>query len=225
MKKNVLSIILSLFFTTNTLSHLEDYKNIKVLEYELFRNDKSIGYHNYNFEKNANSLKVQSIIEFKITKLGFDLYKYYATSEEQYDGDQLIKFSSKTNQNKKIKNTDIIFDKDKLIITGSENQITSVKEYPVGTWWNHEIIEAKAQLSAISGRIIEQKVVLLGEEKLNLYGEIYDALHYNLSSSDEALPDNKKLNTDVWYDKKTNLWLKAAFDKTGHWEYRLKNYK
>ena len=225
MKKNVLSIILSLFFTTNTLSHLEDYKNIKVLEYELFRNDKSIGYHNYNFEKNANSLKVQSIIEFKITKLGFDLYKYYATSEEQYDGDQLIMFSSKTNQNKKIKNTDIIFDKDKLIITGSENQITSVKEYPVGTWWNHEIIEAKAQLSAISGRIIEQKVVLLGEEKLNLYGEIYDALHYNLSSSDEALPDNKKLNTDVWYDKKTNLWLKAAFDKTGHWEYRLKNYK
>ena len=222
MKKNVLSIILFLFFTTNALSHLEDYKNIKVLEYELFRNDKSIGYHNYNFEKNANSLKVQSIIEFKITKLGFDLYKYYATSEEQYDGGQLIKFSSKTNQNKKIKNTDIIFDKDKLIITGSENKITSAKEHPVGTWWNHEIIEAKAQLSAISGRIIEQKVVLLGEEKLNLYGKIYDALHYNFSSSDESLPDNKKLNTDVWYDKKTNLWLKAAFNKTGYWEYRLK---
>ena len=137
----------------------------------------------------------------------------------------MIKFSSKTKQNKKIKNTDIIFDKDKLIITGSENQITSVKEYPVGTWWNHEIVEAKAQLSAISGRIIEQKVVLLGEEKLNLYGKIYDALHYNFSSSDETLPDNKKLNTDVWYDKKTNLWLKAAFNKKGYWEYRLKNYK
>jgi len=225
MKKNILSIILFLFFTTNALSHIEDYKNIKVLEYELFRNDKFIGYHNYKFERNGNSLKVQSIIEFKITKLGLDLYKYDAISEEQYDGDQLIKFSSKTKQNKKIKNTDITFDKDKLIITGSENQLISPKEYPVGTWWNHDIIQAKAQLSAISGRIIEQKVVFLGEEKLNLYGKTYDALHFNFSSSDESLPDSKKLNTDVWYGKKTNLWLKAAFKKVGYWEYRLKNYK
>ena len=34
----------------------------------------------------------------------------------------------------------------------------------------------------------------------------------------------KKLNTDIWYEEKTNLWLKASFDKTGYWEYRVKNY-
>jgi len=38
------------------------------------------------------------------------------------------------------------------------------------------------------------------------------------------LPDNKKLNTDVWYDEKSLLWVKAAFDKTGYWEYRIKTY-
>ena len=32
----------------------------------------------------------------------------------------------------------------------------------------------------------------------------------------------KKLNTDVWYDEKTKLWLKASFEKSGRWEYRLK---
>ena len=224
MKKNILSIVLFLFFATNSLSHVEVYKNINILEYELFRNNKFIGYHNYTFERNNNFLKVQSIVEFKITKLGIDLYKYQATSEEQYNKNQLIKFSSKTYQNKKIKNTDIIFDKGKLLITGSENKLTSPKEYPVGTWWNHEVIQAKAQISAISGRIIEQKSTFLGKEKLNLYGKTYDALRFNLSSSDETLPDNKKLNTDVWYEEKTNLWLKASFDKIGHWEYRLKNY-
>ena len=224
MKKNILSIVLFLFFATNSLPHVEDYKNINILEYELFRNNKFIGYHNYTFERNNNSLKVQSIVEFKITKLGIDLYKYQATSEEQYNENQLIKFSSKTHQNKKIKNTDIIFDKGKLLITGSENKLTSPKEYPVGTWWNHEVIQAKAQISAISGRIIEQKSTFLGKEKLNLYGKTYDALRFNLSSSDETLPDNKKLNTDVWYEEKTNLWLKASFDKIGRWEYRLKNY-
>ena len=86
-------------------------------------------------------------------------------------------------------------------------------------------MQTKAQISAISGRIIEQKVVFLGKKKITLYGKNYDALHFNFSSSDQSLPEKKKLNTDVWYDEKTKLWLKAAFNKTGYWEYRLKNYK
>jgi hypothetical protein len=225
MKKNILSIILFIVFTTETFSHVQHYQNTNLLEYELFRNNKSIGYHNYSFERKNDYVKVKSVIKFKITKLGVDLYKYDAISEEEYKNNQLIKFSSKTNQNKKIKNTIINYDeiKKELIITGSENQLSSPKEYPVGTWWNHEIVQSKAQISGISGRIIMQKVTFLGKEKLNLYGKKYDALRFNFSSSDKNLADNKKLNTDVWYDEKTKIWLKAAFDKTGHWEYRLKN--
>ena len=29
----------------------------------------------------------------------------------------------------------------------------------------------------------------------------------------------------AWYDEETYLWVKAAFEKTGYWEYRLKIYK
>jgi hypothetical protein len=226
MKKNILSIILFIIFTTHAFTHVDHYNNFNNLEYELFRNNKSIGYHNYEFERKNDYLKVKSLIEFKITKLGIDLYKYDAYSEEEYRGNQLFKFSSKTNQNKKIKNTQINFDeiKKELIITGSENQLISPKEYLVGTWWNHEIVQVKAQISAISGRIIEQKVTFLGKEKITLYGKTFEALRFNFSSSDKSLPDKKKLNTDVWYDEKTKLWLKAEFNKTGHWEYRLKSY-
>ena len=227
MKKNTLSIILFLVFTTQTFSHVGHYEKINSLKYELFRNNKSIGYHNYEFERKNDYLRVTSIIEFKIKKLGIDLYKYHAVSSEEYKENQLIKFISKTNQNKKIKSTEINFDeKNKnLIITGSENKLLSPREYPVGTWWNHEIVQAKAQISAISGRIIEQKVTFLGKEKLNLYGIAYNALRFNFSSSDKSLNENKRMNTDVWYDEKTKIWLKAAFDKTGHWEYRLKHHK
>ena len=226
MKKILLSIVLFVISTNQALPHIEHYERINSLEYELFRNNKSIGYHNYKFERKNGNLKVESIIEFNIIKLGVRLYTYDAVSLEEYQNNQLINFSSKTNQNKKIKNTEITFDegKDKLIISGSENQLISPKEYVVGTWWNHELVQAKAQISAISGRIIEQKVTFLGKEKLNLYGETFNALRFNFSSTDETLNDNKKLNTDVWYDEKTKLWLKAAFDKTGHWEYRLKDY-
>ena len=225
MKKNILSIILCLIFTTQAFSDVKNSENVNTLKYELFRNNKLIGYHNYDFERKIDYIKVKSVVDFKITKLNIDLYKYNATSVEEYNQNQLIKFSSKTNQNKKIKNTVINYDqiKKELIITGSENQLSAPKEYPVGTWWNHEIVQSKAQISGISGRIIMQKVTFLGKEKLNLYGKKYDALRFNFSSSDKNLADNKKINTDVWYDEKTKTWLKATFDKRGHWEYRLKN--
>ena len=95
----------------------------------------------------------------------------------------------------------------------------------MGTWWNHEIVKTKQQISAISGRVIEQTVSFVGKEDIQINNKTYKALHFNFKSSDESLPDNKKLNTDIWYDENTLLWLKAAFDKTGYWEYRLKEYK
>jgi len=103
MKKIILSIVLFFIFNTQTFSHVQHYINLNSLEYDLFRNDKLIGYHNYKFESKDDYLKVKSVIEFKITKLGVDLYKYDAVSEEEYKKNQLIKFKSKTNQNKKKK--------------------------------------------------------------------------------------------------------------------------
>tara|TARA_B100001175_G_C19412662_1_gene591960 strand:- start:235 stop:918 length:684 start_codon:yes stop_codon:yes gene_type:complete len=227
MKKILLSITIYLIFFTNLQAHTDHYSSVTELKYELFRNNKLIGYHNYNFERNSELLKVKSDVKFKITKMGVDLYKYEAISEEIYNKNQLIKFESKTNQNKKQKYVNIDFNRseDKLLIDGSSFKGDGSKDFVVGTWWNHEMVKAKAQISAISGRIIEQKVTFLGKVNLNINGKDYKALHFNFASSDETLPKEKKLNTDIWYDEDTKIWLKASFNKTGHWEYRLKNFK
>ena len=55
--------------------------NLTILEYELFRNNKSIGYHKYDFVRENDTLQIISEVSFKITKLGVDLYKYFAKSE------------------------------------------------------------------------------------------------------------------------------------------------
>ena len=109
-----------------------------------------------------------------------------------------------------------------LLIDGSSYKGRAPKDNIVGTWWNHEIVKANAQISAISGRVIEQNVKFLGKENIELNGKTYKALHFKFLSSDETLPDNKKLNTDIWYDSKSLIWLKAQFVKQGNWEYRLK---
>ena len=85
-----------------------------------------------------------------------------------------------------------------------------------------KLLKKKAQISAVSGRIIKQKVTFVGKENVKIGDKTYQTLRFNFSWSDPKLSKDKKLNTDIWYEEDTYLWVKAAFDKTGYWEYRLK---
>ena len=163
MKKTILSITILLFFCLNAFSHVGHYASFNYLEYELFRNNKPIGYHKYNFIRENDTLNVKSEVSFKITKLGVDLYKYFAQSDEVYKDSKFYQFSSKTNQNKKEKyvNINLNTDKKELIIDGSSYKGKAPVDSIVGTWWNHEIVRAKKQISAISGRIIDQTVTFV----------------------------------------------------------------
>ena len=227
MKKFVLSIAIFYLFSVQSFSHVDHYTKYNFLEYELFRNNKSIGYHKFNFNRDSEKLSITSEVNFKITKLGVELYKYFAESEENYEKGVFKSYTSKTKQNKKNRYVNIKIDPSNkhLIIDGSSYKGKADKDFIVGTWWNHEIIQSKAQISGISGRIIEQTITFIAEEEIKIGDKTYKTLHFNFKSSDESLPDKKKLNTDIWYEEGTYLWVKAAFDKQGYWEYRIKKVK
>ena len=224
MKKLLLSIFIFSSISFETFSHVGHYAKFNYLEYELFRNNTPIGYHKFDFKREGQNLIIDSEIKFKITKLGIDLYHYYAAGQERYNNGVFSGFSSETNQNKKEKYVNISIDKmDKnLVIDGSSYKGKADKDFIIGTWWNHEIVQKKAQISAVSGRIIEQKVEFLGKEDVTFGDKTYKTLKFNFSSTDPSLSKDKKLNIDIWYEEDTYLWVKAAFDKTGFWEYRLK---
>ena len=224
MKKLLLSIFIFSSISFETFSHVGHYAKFNYLEYELFRNNTPIGYHKFDFKREGQNLIIDSEIKFKITKLGIDLYQYYAAGQERYNDGVFSGFSSETNQNKKEKYVNISIDSsDKsLIIDGSSYKGKADKDFIIGTWWNHEIVQKKAQISAVSGRIIEQKVEFLGKEDVTIGDKTYKTLKFNFSSTDPSLSKDKKLNIDIWYEENTYLWVKAAFDKTGFWEYRLK---
>ena len=218
-------IIFSLFFFLIILTanaHVAHYKDLKRLEFDLYRNNKLIGEHVYLFTKHNDNLVVYSKINFKIKKLGITLYKYHAEGTEVYKNSKLLSFNSKTNQNNKKKYVNIEQKENKYFIDGSSYKGEAPTDYIVGTWWNHAIVQAQAQISAVSGRIIKQKVTYLGKETIEINGKEIETLHFNFSSTDKKLDKNKKLNTDVWYEEKSLNWVKASFNKQGLWEYRLK---
>ena len=163
-------------------------------------------------------------IFFLANTQSFGHVEHYAKSEENYEKGIFKSYSSKTKQNKKDRFVNIELDTSNkhLNIEGSSYTGKANKEFIVGTWWNHEIVKAKAQISGISGRIIDQTVTFVGKETVKIDNKSYKTLRFNFKSSDESLPESKKLNTDIWYEENTYLWVKAAFEKTGKWEYRLK---
>ena len=69
MKKYLLSIAIIFFLSFNINAHVEHYSKYNYLEYELFRNNKSIGYHKYNFIREGKTLTVKSEVRFKKLKL------------------------------------------------------------------------------------------------------------------------------------------------------------
>ena len=215
----VLLFIIS--FSLPADAHVQHYDDLKRIEFEIYRNNKHIGKHTFSFKKLDGQITVESEINFEIKKLGITFYKYHVSGMEIYKDGKLIKFNSKTNQNGKEKYVNMKLENGEYIIDGSSYKGKASVDYLLGTWWNHSIVKAPAQISAISGRIIKQKVTFLGKETINIGGKSYNTLHFNFSSTDKKLEKGKKLNTDVWYDEKTLNWLKASFKKKGKWEYKL----
>ena len=211
-----------LIYPTFSNAHVQHYENLNRIEFDIYRNNKHIGYHIFSFNKSGDEISVKSEIEFQIKKLGVVLYKYKAEGIEVYKNGELVKFNSKTDQNGKEKYVNMKLENDnEYSIDGSSYKGKAATNFLLGTWWNHSIVKAPAQISAVSGRIIKQKVEFLGKEELKLNGKTYTTLHFNFSSTDKKLNKDKKLNTDIWYDKETLNWVKASFKKKGNWEYRL----
>tara|TARA_B100001123_G_scaffold404936_1_gene494830 strand:- start:642 stop:1325 length:684 start_codon:yes stop_codon:yes gene_type:complete len=212
-------ILVILPFSTN--AHVQHYDDLNRIEFDIYRNNKHIGTHTFSFKRSEDQIAVTSEINFKIKKLGIVLYKYHVNGTEIYKDGKLIKFNSKTNQNGKLKYVNMKLEDGKYIIDGSSYKGEAPIDYLLGTWWDHSIVEAPAQISAVSGRIIKQNVTFLGKEDVKLGKQDYKTLHFNFSSADKKLAKDKKLNTDVWYDEKTLYWIKASFEKKGKWEYKL----
>ena len=227
MVKKFLSlvIIFIIYSSYNSASaHVLHYKNLNELVFDLYRNNQFIGQHIYLFNRDGQNLIVQNTINFEIKILGITLYKYFAKGQEQYIDGKFHSFSSVTKQNKKEKFVKIYKNEDQFFIEGSSYKGEAPKDFIVGTWWNHLIVKSNAQISAASGRIIEQNVKFIGKETIKINNEKYSALRFNFFSSDPSLSKDKKLNMDVWYDEKSLMWLKASFDNDGYWEYRLKYF-
>jgi len=225
--KKYICILFLIFLSSYSQANSSHYEDIVKIELEVFRNNQAIGYSNYFFEHEKEIMTVKNYTQFKVKLFGATIFSISSEGIEKYKNDKLIYFKSTTLQNNKQKYVSLNYDenKKKLIIDGSSYKGEANMECIIGNWWNHEILKASQQISPLSGSIKNQLVKYIGDENITLYGKNYFASHYKLKSKDDTLPDDKKLNFDIWVDKKNNLILKVAYKRMGDWEYRIKSFE
>ena len=225
--KKYIYILFLIFLYFYVSAHTTHYKGIIKIEMEVFRNNEVIGYSNYFFEHGDSTMTVKNYTQFKVKLFGATIFSISSEAIEKYKKNKLIYFKSITFQNNKEKYVNLNYNesKKKLIIEGSSYKGEASLDCVIGNWWNHKILKANQQISPLSGSIKDQIVKFIGDENITIYGKNYMAAHYKLKSKDENLPDDKKLDFDIWLDKKNKLILKVSYKKMGDWEYRLKSFQ
>ena len=225
--KKLLLLIFFLTYSFNGATHMAHYNKFNKIEMEILKDGEVIGYNYYFFKKNKNETIVTNQIKFTVKIFGATVFEIEGYGEEKYIKDKLISFNSKTRQNKKEKfvNLKLNEERNEFEIKGSSYSGKASTDNVVGNWWSHKVLQSNSQISPISGSIKEQVVTFIGKEKLELYGTSYDVEHFKLTSKDMSIPKDKRLNFDIWFDKKNALILKVTYSRMGNWEYRVKNFE
>ena len=225
MKKSI-CIFFILFSFFKVFADELNYKNISKIEMDVLRNDEVIGFSNYFFKHSGDTMIVENYTKFNVEMFGINVFTINSKSKEIYEKDKLLSFESSTLQNDKKKFVKLTYDKNKnkFIINGSSYVGEANQENIIGNWWNAKILETKTQISPLSGSIKKQEVKFTNEDQIEYKNKKIKLSQFKLKST-EDLPDDKKLDFDIWLEPNKGIIFKVKYNRLGSWEYRLKNYE
>jgi len=221
MFRYLIFFISFILFPTIVGSHVQHYKNLQRVEFDIYRNNDLVGYHKVNIKKKGDNTKeviTDILIEVKI--LGIKVHTYKSYGVETYKGDELIEFKSKTQDGsdndycniKKISDGKYSFDG----MTENKKYVyeLSDKFYPA-LWWNHESLLNNNYVLGQGCRNLKTQITFLKKEtkKINEKNELVN--FYNIKG------DNLDIN--IGYTEKDLKWVDMKFTLKGDWEYKLKN--
>ena len=223
--KKFLFLLILIVIPSDANSHAYHYKDFKLIEMEVLKDGKKIGKSVYEFNYNNGVLEVINKTDFEVKILGLKVFSINSKGTEIYKNDRLFSFESNTLQNDKKKFVKLVFNEIENVfdVKGSSYTGKANRNYIIGNWWNHRILESETQISPMSGSIKDQVVTFLKKEKIQIYEKEYFAHKFSLKSKDESLNENKKLDFEIWFEPKKNLILKVRYNRMGTWEYVLKN--
>ena len=223
-KTKIILFLIFLIYPFFSYPHVNHYNKLKMIEMDVLRNGKKIGYNKYSFKNQNNLLIVNNEINFAAKLMGINLLVVNGSSTETYKNGKLIKFNSDTIQNKKKKYNKLILDENNKTfkINGSSFKGDLPSTALVGNWWNHSILQSEMIISPLSGSLKFQEVYFLSKETLKIKNDTYVTSKFKIIMK-KNIDDKKKEEFNIWVDDKSKIILKVSYSKFGDWEYIVTN--
>ena len=208
MKKKPFKIFVFLFFIfSSNYAFCFNYNSPH--EFEIFRNNKKIGFHKLSFQNIEDKIVVNTQIEMKV-KLGIiPVFTYSHKSEEIWKNNEFIAAKTNTKKNsrefnfsaRKIGSKIKIKTRGKIFNVDADNLITS--------YWNQKWLKKNILIDSQHGKKRLIKVEKKNFENVKAKNQNIYAQRFKVLGRQEK-PDGKKIDYDIWYDEK-GRWVKIKF--------------
>lgn len=212
-------LIFFIFFSPNLNAHIDHNKDLKKIEFDIYRNNEKVGYHKVIFT-NKNGLKeISTDVFFDIKVLGVSIYQYHSIGKEIYKNNKLIEFKSTTKDGR---------DKDYCNINISSNgdynfdgttegkffKYSSKKDFSLGTWWNHDVLINNNFVLGQSCRSTETKITFLNQEERVINNKKQIVQFFNVKG--------EGIDIKIGFTDNSFQWVSMDFTLKGEWNYQLK---
>ena len=207
--KNPIKIFLFLiffFFSNNAFCF--NYKPIH--EFEIFRNNKKIGFHKLSFQNIENKIVVNTEIQTTIKLIGIiPFFKYSHKGKEILINNNFHEAKTSTEKNRrkfkliaKRKGSKIeIKSKKKVFLINGDSLFTS--------YWNQNWLKKKMLFDIQHGKKRFISVEKKDFEAIKTANDTIFAQKYKIRGEQDK-PNGKKIDYEIWYDDK-GRWVKTKF--------------
>jgi hypothetical protein len=172
----------------------------QTLEFEIAHKGDVVGHHRVTFRRDSDKLIVHSELEIEVAVLFLIVYRYQQTRDEVWRNGKLIALTSTADDDGTPHDIKGAAGPDgRIKVTSGKESWTLPAESVPASYWNISMVAAKGPLvDSLSGKLLHQRVVKLGQETVRAGGRNILATHYRLEA---------KRPRDVWYDA-SERWVK-----------------
>ena len=181
-----------------------------VLAYEVFRDDKRIGFHHMQFTRSGDDVRVDIHIELDV-RLGFiPLFGYTHENTEIWRDGVLQSLVSKTDNNGKPAFADVSLSENSYLGRGSRYDGGLVLPIMSTSYFDPNFVRQQRLISSQDGRLLEVKVAYMGAEQVPDIAGSVEAHRFRLTGD---------LEIDIWYTEE-GRWVRTEFSRGGLLSYR-----
>ena len=197
MRRNAIGVLLLFLFALTLMSPAEARERTR-WDFTVYLGEKKIGRHSYEVSNDAGITQVRSEARFRYRFLLIPAYRYDHSAAERWSDDCLLGLDADTVTNGDRVQVSGERDGDRFMVLNDEGSADLPECVMSFAYWNPDVLQQEQLLNPQTGEFVPVEIEAVGEDQLEIRGELVSARRYQLRAYD--------LNLTLWYSD-DDEWL------------------